>query len=1382
MSNMSNLVPPTELSLSGNIAENWLRWKQRFQFYVKAIGLDVSKHEERVVSLLLTCLGEPGIDIFNSFTFSDEKDKDKYDEVIKRFDEHYIPKKNITFFRHQFFTRNQLEGESVEQFVTDLKNKAKDCEFGTLKEDLIKDRLVCGLVNPQLKERLLRDGTLTLSKAVEICQVAEISLQQMRVLEDNLQHKPNNTSVHAVKTQPQTSKMNFGVPVNRPKQFTSRPNQQTTKNRQFKLNQNSGRPKQNNSGKPCSKCGTIHAFKHCPAFGATCFKCNKFNHFARMCYVGKQVHSVVEKVGLSQNLSDPVGPSNSILEHNSVDTGNMFVGTVQVKIDKIDSEVEPTKDWWIELCVKNEKFSVKLDTGAQANVMSKTLFLKLGFSLSILKPSPVNICTFSGEKMVTLGKCFLNCRYRDQRYKLYFYVVQHDCDPIIGLSTCVKLNVIKKIDGLVQNEKPGLSINNSVVSLSEFSDLFDGSVGCVPQQCKIVLKDNAVPVVSTARRIPLALEAKVKIKLMEMESMGIVQKVNEPTDWVSPIVIVHKKDGDIRICLDPKHLNDNIKLCQYQLPTIDMLSSKLVGAKHFSVLDANAGFWMVPLTEDSSFLCTFSTPFGRYRFRRLPFGIKCAPEIFHKIVVQTFDGLPGVESYLDDIVIWGSSKKEHDERLRNVLSRARESGFKFNPNKCKFSVSEIKYLGHIFSDKGVSIDKDKVESIKNMPAPTCKKELERFLGMTNYLSKFIPNYSEKSVTLRQLLKNDTVWDWNESFNQAFVKLKNSLCNTPVLGYFDTNQPVTLSVDSSREGLGAVILQNQKPIAYASKCLNQAQKNYAQIELEMLAICFGCERFHSFVYGREVFVESDHKPLEAIFKKPLDKVPMRLQRMLLRVQAYNLTVAYKPGRYLYIADTLSRAPSNINSKVEKDVFDEDLDVQVNSLVSNLPISENQLNNFLNETKKDSVLTKLHEYIVNGWPRCKSHVEESVKPFWTYKDDLSIMEGIVFKNDKLVVPRSLQKEMLSRIHTGHLGIERCKSRAREVLFWPGMSSQITDVVTSCFVCQKHRNSLSKEPLMSHELPTLPWEKVASDLFMLNDNVYLLVVDYYSNYVEISLMPNSTSATIITHLKSIFARHGIPKIFISDNGTQYVSQLFKEFVSKWDICHVTSSPYHPKSNGLAERSVQTVKQLLVKCQESNDDPYLALLSLRTTPRGMLPSPAEALMGRRLNTNLPMSNKLLQPKCIRSNYRKLLSNNRYQSKLYYDRSSKPLSKLSAGDSVMFQKFPKSSWSPGYVKNLAQEPRSYVVEDRIGNTYRRNRASLNPNIQDKSNIETVKSPHCNVGLSQRSPVVSPKSRPNDVSNICEEEEVVKNFDGYVTSKGRVVTNPKRLTFSPRNK
>ena len=325
-------------------------------------------------------------------------------------------------------------------------------------------------------------------------------------------------------------------------------------------------------------------------------------------------------------------------------------------------------------------------------------------------------------------------------------------------------------------------------------------------------------------------------------------------------------------------------------------------AKLFSVLDASSGFWQVQLDHTSAKLCTFNTPFGRYMFKRLPFGISSAQDVFQAVMSEMFEDIEGVEVVVDDIIIWGTTQEEHDTTLEKVLQRATQRNLKLNKDKSQIRLKQISYIGHVLGEDGIKPDPQKVRAISEMERPNCKEELQRFLGMATYLSKFIPNYSEEAAPLRNLLEKETEWHSQE---KSFQHLKSMVTNSPVLQFFDPQKSTRISVDASSSGMGAVLLQDQHPIAYASKSLTTFQKNYAQIEKEMLAIVFGCNKFHDYVYRLpNIVVETDHKPLESILQKPLHQAPARLQ---LSIQKNPITVVYKPGKELFIADTLSRAP-------------------------------------------------------------------------------------------------------------------------------------------------------------------------------------------------------------------------------------------------------------------------------------------------------------------------------------------------------------------------------------------------------------------------------------------------------------------------------------------
>ena len=321
-------------------------------------------------------------------------------------------------------------------------------------------------------------------------------------------------------------------------------------------------------------------------------------------------------------------------------------------------------------------------------------------------------------------------------------------------------------------------------------------------------------------------------------------------------------------------------------------------------------YWQLKLDPESQLLTTFNTPYGRYCYLRTPFGIKSAQEVYQKRISQLFEDIEGVETDIDDILIWGRSKEEHDQRLKMALKRCEDIGLTLNKDKCVIGTSSVTYIGHILTADGVKPDESKVKAILEMPAPTDKKGVMRLLGTVNYLAKFVPDMSQITEPIRALLKQDVEFEWNSAQKAAFTKIKKILTSDPILKYFDVNKEVTISCDASQSGLGSVLLQDNKPVAYASRSMTDAETRYAQIEKELLAILFGMERFHQYTYGKEVIVESDHKPIEMIHQKSLSSSPPRLQRMLLRLQRYTYTVRYKPGSEMHVPDMLSRAYRNI----------------------------------------------------------------------------------------------------------------------------------------------------------------------------------------------------------------------------------------------------------------------------------------------------------------------------------------------------------------------------------------------------------------------------------------------------------------------------------------
>ncbi|KAK2724118.1 hypothetical protein QYM36_002454, partial [Artemia franciscana] len=388
----------------------------------------------------------------------------------------------------------------------------------------------------------------------------------------------------------------------------------------------------------------------------------------------------------------------------------------------------------------------------------------------------------------------------------------------------------------------------------------------------------------------------------------IIQKLSQssvthPTDWVNSVVIVEKPDKSLRICIDPHDLNKAIKRPHHPMPTFDEAIQKHEGAKFFTKLYARHGYWSIVLDEKSSELTTFATPFGRFKFRRMPFGLISAQDEFQRRMEEAFEGVPGFSVIVDDIIVSGKSETEHDVNTQAALTRARERTVKLNKAKCILKSKSIPYFGHVISKDGIHPDPNKVNALKEMPRPRNREELQTLLGMLNYLSCYIPNLSSQNEPLRTLSKQQK-FVWEEVHDNAFDTIKKSICSTippfnPSVGNLE------LQVDASKSGLGAVLIRNENIISFSSHSLNTTEQKYSQIEKELYAIVFGIRHFHQYLYGHSFVVVTDHKPLETLINRSMQNSSPRLQRMLLLIQPYDLTVIFRPGKEIPVPDTLSR---------------------------------------------------------------------------------------------------------------------------------------------------------------------------------------------------------------------------------------------------------------------------------------------------------------------------------------------------------------------------------------------------------------------------------------------------------------------------------------------
>ncbi|XP_056132822.1 uncharacterized protein K02A2.6-like, partial [Lampris incognitus] len=664
--------------------------------------------------------------------------------------------------------------------------------------------------------------------------------------------------------------------------------------------------------------------------------------------------------------------------------------------------------------------------------------------------------------------------------------------------------------------------------------------------------------------------------LTRLTDLGMISPV-EHSDWATPVVPVNKKDGTVRLCGDFKvTLNQALCVDKYPIPRIEDLFSSLAGGQRFSKPDLSNAYLQMEVVEESRKLLTIFTQKGLFCYNRLPFGIASAPALFQKAMDQVLVGLPFTHCYLDDILVSGPDEETHLKALDDVLTRLEEYGLHVKKDKCMFVQKSVEYLGHIIDAAGLQKSPEKERAVVEAPAPTNVSQLRSLLGMINYYGRFIPDLATNLQPLNALLHKGKKWQWTTACEAAFRKVKELMVSQKVLTHYNPELPLHLACDASPYGVGAVLSHVipdgvEKPITYATRTLSKAEQNYAQIEREALGIVFGIRKFHQYLYGNKFTLLTDHRPLTSILS-PVRSTPLmaaaRMQRWALLLSAHDYIIEYHKASAHTNADGLSRLPlpDTHDDKIDT------VDVFYMSQLDTLPISTTDIRN---NTRSDPTLSRVLEMVTIGhFPNTKN-TDTELSVFLTHQNDLTIQQGCLMWGTRVVVPPKLRPRVLNELHTAHPGVVRMKRLARSYVWWPGIDSQIELQAKSCHSCQRSQKEPSLAPLHPWMWPSGPWERIHVDFAgPFEGHMYLVVVDAHSKWPEVQIMDSTTASKTITVLRGLFSRHGLPHILVSDNGPQFCSEEFTTFLKANGVKHIRSAPYHPATNGLAERFVQTFK----------------------------------------------------------------------------------------------------------------------------------------------------------------------------------------------------------------
>lgn len=1230
----------------------WKKWCSRLDNLL--LGMDI-QDEKRKRALLLYYVGEDVNDIFDTL----QDTGDDYGTAKSKLTEYFAPKKCTEYEIYKFRQASQEQNETVDAYHTRLRQLSENCEFADRDKE-IKSQIILGCTSTRLRRKALKEE-ITLDTLIKEARMLELSEKQATEIERN-----KSTSANIA--------------------FTQRRNKKPT----LKPAENAkNKPKQ---ARMCRNCGG--SFPHstkCPAQGKECYICHKKNHFGKMCRQKKTEKQRVHNMEEFNHSDSDIGTEECEYDYCF---GLLFSDEQDSLQQKTSQSIKTvsTKPM-LKVTIDNNPINVLIDTGSSINVLDEQTYNNMFKKPKLSKTNTVVQAYGTNNKVTLIGKFQGTIETKQKYVTAPVFVAKGQCGNLLCYNTAVDLQVIPEINAVGSDK---------VTQLCEkYSSVFTGLGKMKDMQIDLHVDNNVQPVAQPHRRIPFHVREKVEKELKRLEDLDIIERVEGPTPWVSPIVVAPKpksKTGEIRICVDMRQPNQAIKRTRHIIPTIDDMIVDLNGSKIFSKLDLNQGYHQLELAESSRNITTFTTHVGLRRYKRLNFGVTSAAEIFQNMLRTTLEGIDGARNISDDIIVYGRTQTEHDQHLEAVLRRLHDKGLTLNRNKCEFNKNRLEFFGYIFGQDGLSADPKKCETIKNTQPPTNISEVRSFLAMTNYVSRFIPHYSTITEPLRRLTKKNVQWQWTHDQANAFQTLKDTLSSDTIMTYFNPNKQTEIITDASPVGISAIMLQENRVISYASKALTDVEKRYSQTEKENYAIVWAVEHFHIYLFGHKFTLITDAKALENIYNNPKSKPPARLERWRMRLLAYDFEVKYRPGES-NMSDYLSRHPDAAKSTRSADVAEEYLSFIAHQTVPKaMTIDE-----IIEETTKDVDLqTTIQNVRTNSWQT--SYKSNSILDTYSRcKNELTVVTlnkgTVVLHGTRLVIPKSLQQKVINIAHEGHQGIVKTKQMLREKVYFPGIDQLVEKTCKSCIPCLAATDKTTHEPLQMSPLPSGIFEEISLDFCgpFPNGQYFCVVVDEYSRYPIVKVVNSINAKTILPILDEIMSEYGIPRVVKTDNGPPMNGKQFEKFAEYFGFQHRKITPLWPQANAECERMM---KNLVKTARAANIDGIplkqginAFLRNYRATPHTTTKqTPYELFFGRQMYTKLPnlpsKANKLAKHLNTKFNDQK----GKQQMKQYADKRRKAKhSNLQVGDKVLVKQDKQNKLTPPY------DPKPFEIVKKKG-------------------------------------------------------------------------------------
>lgn len=748
--------------------------------------------------------------------------------------------------------------------------------------------------------------------------------------------------------------------------------------------------------------------------------------------------------------------------------------------------------------------------------------------------------------------------------------------------------------------------------LQTYSDVFSHSeydLGCTGLAKHNIDTGANKPIKQALRRQPFAHQPIIDEQVKSMLENGIIEKSQSP--WASNVVIVKKKDGTSRFCVDYRGLNELTRKDAYPLPRIDTCLDTLGGAKYFSTFDLRSGYHQIEMAVEDADKTSFVTRLGTFRFKVLPFGLCNAGASFQRVMDVALSGLNFeiLLVYLDDIILFSESISSHLLRLEQLFQRLRFANLKLKPSKCYLLQTEVAFLGHQVSSQGIATDPFKIEMVKEWPVPKNLTEVRSFVGLASYYRRFVLNFSEIACPLYALMNKDHAFIWSEECQKAFETMKDRLTTAPVLAMPLDNGEYILDTDASYGSVGAVLSQIQdgqeRVIAYASRTLNGPEKNYCVTRKELLAIVYYMKAFKQYLLGKPFIVRTDHAALTWLQKTP---IPIGQQARWLNILGeFDYKVIHRAGKSHQNADALSRRPCRQCGIHPDEISEPELRLCRISLADKDVLPDCPWNKIeiAKETILDEDLQIVHQWLQgNAKPsdwKDVSNLNKVVRMFWRIFNDLVLVEGIIFRkhfgNEKscaqllMIPPKNKRPEIISLAHTGmeggHMGKKKTLQKLKRLVYWPDMNLDVKTHIQRCVPCARYKRGVApRQGLMQNCIPGEVWSRISIDITgphpisKRGHRFILTAIDQFSKWSEAWPIRNH-EATTVAHIlcDQLFCRFGIPTEILSDQGREFESVLFQELCRVLEIDKLRTSAYRPNCNGSIERFHRTLNSMIAK-----------------------------------------------------------------------------------------------------------------------------------------------------------------------------------------------------------